>query len=147
MQYTSPIKEYGAVRIRRAETKIKTSDSVWKIQEQFKETSEVSSTLHREQRAETQLSLFSNVSTYGIDPDEFEQFSWTAGRSHGSWETRANKTYGKRYSTKMTEEVNEGGIKIGTFPVNGESLSVDTPEQLEQARSCLLYTSPSPRDS
>ena len=29
----------------------------------------------------------------------------------------------------------EAGIQIGTFPVQGESLSVDTAEQLEQARS------------
>jgi 3-deoxy-manno-octulosonate cytidylyltransferase (CMP-KDO synthetase) len=29
----------------------------------------------------------------------------------------------------------EAGIGIGTFPVEGESLSVDTPDQLEQARS------------
>jgi 3-deoxy-manno-octulosonate cytidylyltransferase (CMP-KDO synthetase) len=28
----------------------------------------------------------------------------------------------------------EAGIEMGTFPVEGESLSVDTPEQLEQAR-------------
>ncbi len=28
----------------------------------------------------------------------------------------------------------EAGIQIGTFAVEGESLSVDTPEQLEQAR-------------
>jgi 3-deoxy-manno-octulosonate cytidylyltransferase (CMP-KDO synthetase) len=28
----------------------------------------------------------------------------------------------------------EAGIGIGTFPVEGESLSVDTAEQLEQAR-------------
>jgi len=29
----------------------------------------------------------------------------------------------------------ESGIEIGTFPVEGESLSVDTAEQLEQARA------------
>jgi len=29
----------------------------------------------------------------------------------------------------------EAGIQIGTFPVDGESLSVDTVEQLEQARA------------
>jgi 3-deoxy-manno-octulosonate cytidylyltransferase (CMP-KDO synthetase) len=29
----------------------------------------------------------------------------------------------------------EAGIGIGTFPVEGESLSVDTTEQLEQARA------------
>lgn len=29
----------------------------------------------------------------------------------------------------------EAGIVIGTFPVEGESLSVDTPEQLDLART------------
>jgi len=32
----------------------------------------------------------------------------------------------------------EAGIGIGTFPVEGESLSVDTPEQLEQARAMAM---------
>jgi 3-deoxy-manno-octulosonate cytidylyltransferase (CMP-KDO synthetase) len=33
----------------------------------------------------------------------------------------------------------EAGIGIGTFPVEGESLSVDTAEQLEQARSIAAF--------
>ena len=35
----------------------------------------------------------------------------------------------------------EAGISIGTFPVQGESLSVDTAEQLEQARAIALSAS------
>jgi 3-deoxy-manno-octulosonate cytidylyltransferase (CMP-KDO synthetase) len=34
----------------------------------------------------------------------------------------------------------EAGIQIGTFPVQGESLSVDTAEQLEQARNIATNT-------
>ena len=43
------------------------ADNILKIQEQFAETSEVSTTLLGVNRAETQLSLFSNVSSYGIN--------------------------------------------------------------------------------
>lgn len=39
----------------------------------------------------------------------------------------------------------EAGIGIGTFPVEGDSLSVDTAEQLEQARVIAAsITAPSP---
>jgi 3-deoxy-manno-octulosonate cytidylyltransferase (CMP-KDO synthetase) len=37
----------------------------------------------------------------------------------------------------------EAGIGIGTFPVEGESLSVDTAEQLEQARAMAASISAS----
>ena len=57
-----------------------------KVVEQFKESSEVSNTLLGVNRAEVQLSLFSNVSSYGIDPDEFETFGWTDGISFRSWD-------------------------------------------------------------
>jgi len=36
----------------------------------------------------------------------------------------------------------EAGIQVGTFPVEGESLSVDTAEQLEQARAIALTELP-----
>jgi 3-deoxy-manno-octulosonate cytidylyltransferase (CMP-KDO synthetase) len=36
----------------------------------------------------------------------------------------------------------EAGIGIGTFPVEGESLSVDTPEQLEEARRMAAMETP-----
>ena len=89
-----------------------------KVEEQFKETSEVSTTLLGVNRAEVQLSLFSNVSSYGLDPDEFETFSWTSGTSFGSWDNRYSKLYGEnRYNTKESEETEESAIRIGSFSV------------------------------
>ena len=65
----------------RAKTKNATSvyfnndtDAPLKIEEQFPDTSEVSSTLLGIDRAETQLSLFSDVSSYGLNEEEFEYF-------------------------------------------------------------------------
>ena len=76
-----------------------------KVEEQFKESSEVSNTLLGVNRAEVQLSLFSNVSSYGLDPDEFETFSWTSGVSFGTWDARYSKRYGEnRYNTRESEE-------------------------------------------
>jgi len=87
-----------------------------KVEEQFKESSEVSTTLLGVNRAETQLSLFSNVSSYGLDPDEFEFYSFNDGISFGSWETRRNAIYGYRYQAKQTEETQESGIRLTAFP-------------------------------
>jgi len=100
---------------RRNITKAK-SNPVWKIEEQFKETSEVSTTLLGVNRAETQLALFANVSSYGLDPDDFETYSFNEGNSFGSWETRKNALYGNRYSATTTEETQESAIKLTAFP-------------------------------
>ena len=51
-------------------------DNVLKISEDFRESSEVSTTLLGVNRAETQLSLFSNVSSYGLNNDEWDSFSY-----------------------------------------------------------------------
>ena len=95
----------------------KKSDPVLKIEEQFPESSEVSSTLLGVDRAETQLSLFSDVSSYGLDNDEFEFFDTFGGTSDTRWENRINQTYGARYRGKLFEETQESGIRIGVFPV------------------------------
>jgi hypothetical protein len=87
-----------------------------KIAEQFNESSEVSTTLLGVNRAETQLSLFSNVSSYGLDPDEFEFYAVNSGISFGSWEERRNAVYGYRYRAKQTEETQESGIRLTAFP-------------------------------
>jgi hypothetical protein len=87
-----------------------------KVAEQFKESSEVSTTLLGVNRAETQLSLFSNVSSYGLDPDEFEFYAANSGISFGSWEERRNAVYGYRYGAKQTEETQESGIRLTAFP-------------------------------
>lgn len=92
------------------------SDPVWKIAEQFKETSEVSTTLLGVSRAETQLALFANVSSYGLDPDDFETYSYNDGSSFASWETRKNALFGNRYSATITEETQESAIKLTAFP-------------------------------
>jgi len=92
------------------------SDPVWKIAEQFKETSEVSTTLLGVSRAETQLALFANVSSYGLDPDDFETYSFNDGSSFGSWETRKNALYGNRYTATTTEETQESAVRLTAFP-------------------------------
>ena len=104
------------ISIKRNNIIIAKSDPVWKIVEQFKEASEVSTTLLGISRAETQLSLFSNVSSYGLDPDDFETYSYNDGISFGSWETRKNALFGNRYSATTTEETQESAIKLTAFP-------------------------------
>lgn len=111
---TSPLSESVLIE-RISAIKIK-SDPVIKIAEQFKESSEVSTTLLGIDRAETQLSLFSNVSSYGLDPDEFEFYTFGTGSSFSSWENRRNSLYGNRYSAKQSEETQESAIKITSFP-------------------------------
>ena len=98
-------------------TKIYTADNVLKIQEQFADTSEVSTTLLGIPRAETQLSLFSNVSSYGVNTDEWETFEFNTGITKRSWDTRYNKIYGRRYLSKVEEETQESAIKLSAFPV------------------------------
>ena len=106
------------VNIRRAVEATRKSNATWQVEEVFKETSEVSTTLLGVSRAETQLSLFSNVSSYGLDPNEFETFRWSS-RSYGvaEWSNRQNKTYGSRYDTRIEELTYESGVQIGSFPV------------------------------
>jgi hypothetical protein len=111
---TSPLSESVLIE-RISEIKIK-SNPVIKIEEQFRESSEVSTTLLGVNRAETQLSLFSNVSSYGLDSDEFEFYTFRTGNSFSSWENRRNSLYGNRYTAKQIEETQESAIKITSFP-------------------------------
>ena len=112
---TIPITEIVSVR-RKTQIQAR-SNPVIKIEEQFKESSEVSTTLLGISRAEVQLSLFSNVTTYGIDPDEFEFYSYNSGNSFSSWENRGNKIYGNRYLARLTEETQESALQLTAFPV------------------------------
>lgn len=91
-------------------------DNVLKVAEVFRETSEVSTTLLGVNRAETQLSLFSNVSSYGINTDEWETFSFVDGNSFASWDRRINRTYGNRFLTKIDEITKESAITVEAFP-------------------------------
>ena len=98
------------------DTAIYTADNVLKVAEVFRETSEVSTTLLGVNRAETQLSLFSNVSSYGLNDDEWESFSYNTGSSKPSWDGRPNKIYGNRYLARVEEETQESAIKLSAFP-------------------------------
>ena len=91
-------------------------DNVLKVEEIFRETSEVSTTLLGIDRAETQLSLFSNVSSYGLNSDEWEAFTFTSGISFSSWENRINELYGKRFTAKIDERTVESAITLESFP-------------------------------
>ena len=104
------------ILIQRKNTIKAKSNPVWKIEEQFKETSEVSTTLLGVNRAETQLALFANVSSYGLDPDDFETYSFNSGTSFESWETRKNALFGNRYTATTTEETQESAVRLTAFP-------------------------------
>ena len=105
------------LRIRRTEEAKYKADNIIKVAEVFKESSEVSSTLLGIDRAETQLSLFSNVSSYGLDESEFESYSVTGGLSLGEWDTRSNLIYGKHYNAKVDEDTMESAITLESYPV------------------------------
>ncbi len=116
--YSAEENYVGVVSFFTAARQVNKHDPTIKVEEQFKESSEVSSTLLGVNRAEVQLSLFSNVSSYGLDPDEFETFSWTSGISFSAWDTRYSTLYGEnRYNTKESEETEESAIRIGSFSV------------------------------
>jgi len=105
------------LRIRRSEKAPYKVNNIIKIAEVFRETSEVSTTLLGVNRAETQLSLFSNVSSYGLDTSEFEGYSVTTGRSLSEWDQRYNQTYGKHYNAKVDEDTMESAITLESYPV------------------------------
>ena len=102
----------------RSGTATYTADNVLKVAEEFKETSEVCTTLLGVNRAETQLSLFSNVSSYGLNDDDWESFSYNTGASKSSWDRRPNKIYGNRYLARIEEETQESAIKLSAFPTS-----------------------------
>lgn len=88
------------------------------IVEQFAETSQVSTTLLGIPRAEVQLSLFSDVSTYGVNEEEWEfyQYNGVFGRPAG-WYNRRNRTFGNHFYTRLVEETNEQALVVESFPV------------------------------
>jgi hypothetical protein len=89
-----------------------------KVIEQFSETSPVSTTLLGIDRAEVQLSLFSDVSVLGFDDDSWEFFSYRRpGRAFGPWLNRQTEDFGQHYDAQMLEETQEQAIRIGAFPI------------------------------
>lgn len=90
---------------------------VVKVVEQFPETSQVSSSLLGVPRAEEQLGLFSDVSTYGFDDNIWEFFIYPPPpKDPAEWRTRKNKTYGNRYPVRVREISEEQAISLQAFP-------------------------------
>ena len=89
-----------------------------KIAEGFKSDSEVSLSLLGVPRAETQLSLFSDVSTLGFDDTTWEVFKSVERRNTAfePWETR--KTIdAQRFNSKIVENIDEQALELTAFPV------------------------------
>lgn len=115
----SSVKEYGNTQTSTSihvNNQLLTSGAVPVI-EQFPEQSQVSSSLLGVPRAEVQLSLFSDVSTYGLDENIWEYFSiGSLGYQPTEWVTRRNKTYGNRFYQRLEEIPNEQALAIVGYP-------------------------------
>ena len=101
--------------IRRVLTKRRTG--TLKIVEQFAATSEVSTSLLGINRAETQLSLFSNVSTYGFDSDSFVFYPDNPTNGPAEWTNRQTESGIAHYPAKVEEVKNEGALRLCAYPV------------------------------
>tara|TARA_Y100000022_G_scaffold75709_1_gene65296 strand:+ start:277 stop:4698 length:4422 start_codon:yes stop_codon:yes gene_type:complete len=101
--------------IRRFITKERTG--VLPIAEQFASSSEVSSSLLGIDRAETQLGLFSNVSTYGFDTDSFVFYVDNPSDGPGVWVNREDARGETHFPARIEEVKNEGALKICSYPV------------------------------
>lgn len=87
------------------------------VRERFAEESEVSTTLLGVKRAEEQLSLFADVSTYGLDRNNWNYYTTGQGRYPSEWYTRAHPVFGERSPAKFYEGTNEQALYLRSFPV------------------------------
>jgi hypothetical protein len=86
------------------------------ITEQFAEFTAVSTSILGVPKAETQLSLFSNVSSYGLDTDSFLFYTRDNYNSDPfEWATRRNREYGDHYNSGYLEETGESAIVVRSY--------------------------------
>lgn len=89
-----------------------------KIVEQFSETSQVSTSLLGVPRAETQLSLFADVSTYGYDVNTWDYYTYSSPIFYPpEWYNRRNPVYGERTQVEFIESTDEQALSLKAFPV------------------------------
>ena len=86
-----------------------------KVEENFASFSEVSTSILGYPKSEEQLGLFSNVSTYGLDENEFLFYRRDDNIDYSLWETRKNKVYGNRYRSRYREVKEEAAVAIESF--------------------------------
>ena len=91
--------------------------SNWKIEEQFAEFSEVSTSILGVPKAEEQLSLFADVSSYGQDDSRFTFYRDDGGTNQpAAWRDRKSELYGNHYRSRLREEKEESAIVLEAFP-------------------------------
>lgn len=88
------------------------------VEEVFAETTEVSNTLLGVPRSEQQLSLFSDVSTYGLDVDNWTHYEFSGSLEYPSeWYRRKNPVYGPRSGVQFKEYTEEQALALRAYPV------------------------------
>jgi hypothetical protein len=112
--YASALKTGNATSVTVSNTTSQTeSGGPVGIAEQFPQESEVSSSLLGVPRAEEQLSLFSDVSTLGMDEDNWEVTVFQRSKLRNeAWENRASELGGTRYVGKMQENTIEQALEL-----------------------------------
>ena len=86
------------------------------IVEQFPEVSAVSSSLLGVPRAEEQLSLFSDVATYGLDEDAWNQYTFTqTSNIPPEWYKKKHPIYGRRENPSFNEGSEEQALYLRNF--------------------------------
>ena len=86
------------------------------VEEVFAGASEVSSTLLGVDRAEEQLSLFADVSTYGLARDNWNYYTVGHGRVPYEWYNRKHPIFGNRGPAEFHEETSEQALYLKSFP-------------------------------
>jgi hypothetical protein len=86
------------------------------IEEQFGETSDVSSSLLGVPRAEEQLSLFADVATYGLDEEQWSEYVYSDGRHPTAWYRKKNPIYGRRSQPNFYEGSTEQALYLMQYP-------------------------------
>lgn len=86
------------------------------VVEQFPLESEVSSSLLGVPRAEEQLSLFSDVATYGLDEDQWNAYVHTDSVHPVEWYKKKNPLHGRRENPSFNEGSTEQALYLKAFP-------------------------------
>ena len=93
-----------------------TDKSIIPIEEQFSETSQVSSSLLGVPRAEEQLSLFSDVATYGLDEEHWNSYTFTGATHPVEWYKKDHPIHGRREQPSFNEGSTEQALFLKAFP-------------------------------
>lgn len=114
------------------------------VSEAFPNTSEVSNSLLGIPRAEEQLSLFSDVSTLGLDESTWEFFEFHSQvNRYDKWENR-NSESGPRYAAKLLENIPEQAIELSSnsvpysYPYNESELNFYDQDQYFKYKNFII---------